>query len=81
MCTTISIKDDLLVEATAAAAQNGQTVDAFIEDAVRRHLDAIKISDPGPPSDPAYTGPSPGLDRDSADALLETMKFGLGVGG
>ena len=81
MCTTISIKDDLLVEAKAAATRTGQTAEAFIEDAIRRHLDAIKISDPGPPVDPILSGPSPGLDRENADALLETMKFGLGVGG
>jgi hypothetical protein len=74
MDTTISIKDDLLVEATAAAAQSGQTVDEFIEDAMRRHLDAATSPDPGQPSE----NYSPG---DDADALLEKMKFGLGVGG
>ncbi|NOX21621.1 MAG: DUF2191 domain-containing protein [Actinobacteria bacterium] len=83
MHTTISIKDDLLVEAEAAATSSGQTTIAFIEDAIRRHLDARKATDVAePPEQPDFGdgGTAPGVDPEDADALLETMKFGLGLG-
>ncbi|GBE25441.1 antitoxin VapB43 [bacterium BMS3Bbin02] len=77
MRTTIRMHDDLLIEVKAAAASSGQTLTAFIEDALRRRLDARRCAGPGNvPALPVFLGDGllPGVDLDDAAALADLME-------
>lgn len=78
MRTTIRMHDNLLVEAKAAAASSGQTLTAFIEDAVRHQLDARKTDLVATAVTlPSFSGDGvfPGVDLDNAAALLDLLEL------
>ena len=69
--------DDLLTAVKAEAAAGGETLTAFIEEAVRRQLAARRaIADSPAPEVPVFTGDGllPGVDLDDSAALLDLME-------
>jgi ribbon-helix-helix CopG family protein len=77
MRTTIRMNDELLGACKAAAAASGQTMTAFIEEAVRRQLSArVAAARETPPQIPVFagTGTRPGIDLDDSAALRDTME-------
>jgi hypothetical protein len=77
MRTTIRLDDALLAEAKATAARTGRTLTKVIEDALRESLSRGQTGDrPPEPADlPTFRGRGiqPGVDLDSAAALLDLM--------
>jgi hypothetical protein len=79
MRTTVSISDELLAAARLRARQRGQTLGAFIEEALRRELATPRQSGARPPV-PVFrggTGPRPGIDLTSNRALHEALDEGF----
>ena len=77
MRTTIRMDDDLLTAVKAEAAARGETLTAFIEEAVRRQLAARRaIADSPAPELPVFAGDGllPGVDLDDSAALLNLME-------
>ena len=75
MRTTLSIEKALLERAKKRAAQRGQTLGQYVEDAVRRDLVAPE-STTVTPSLPVFTrgtGMRPGLDPSSNRALYDAL--------
>lgn len=75
MRTTVSISDELLDAAKRRAQEDGRTLGAVIEAALRREL-----TDPAAPGEspsvPVFrggTGPRPGIDLTSNRALQEAL--------
>lgn len=74
MRTTVSINDDLLAAAKAAARRRGRTLGQLLEDALRREIAAPRSSDP--PAVPVFrggTGPQPGVSLRSNRSLAELL--------
>ena len=77
MRTTIRMDDDLLTAVKAEAAAGGETLTAFVEEAVRRQLAARRaIADSPTPELPVFAGDGllPGVDLDDSAALLNLME-------
>jgi hypothetical protein len=77
MRTTIRMDEDLLAAVKAEAAACGETLTAFIEEAVRRQLDARRsLADSPGPEIPVFAGDGllPGVDLDDSAALLNLME-------
>ena len=77
MRTTIRMDDDLLAAAKAEAATSSQSLTAFIEEAVRRHIAARHRAQETPtPELPVFAGDGllPGVDLDDSAALLDLME-------
>jgi hypothetical protein len=77
MRTTIRMNDELLGACKAAAATSGQTMTAFIEEAVRRQLIArAAATQEVPPQIPTFagTGTRPGIELDDSAAVLDAME-------
>lgn len=75
MRTTLSIDDALLQRAKAKAAQRGQTLGQYVEEAVRRDLVAPPRDSPVRPL-PSFTrgtGLRPGIDPSSNRALHDAL--------
>jgi hypothetical protein len=74
MRTTITIPDDLLVEAKTRAAASGQTLNRVVEDALRMAF-ARRAAPVERPALPVHhgTGLMPGVDLDDSAALLDLM--------
>jgi len=71
------MNDELLGTAKIAAVASGQTLTAFIEEAVRRQLVArADAAQEVPPRIPIFAGSGtrPGIDLDDSAALLDTME-------
>ena len=79
MRTTISIHDELLKTAKLRARERGQTLGAFVEDALRRELSVD--ADPAPliplPVFKGGNGLMPGVDITSNRALHEFLDHGV----
>jgi hypothetical protein len=79
--TTVRISDDLYRRVKARAAQDGRSVGAVIEDAVRAALEpTVAASGPLAPL-PTFGGGGimPGVDLTSNAALQDVMDEGAGV--
>ncbi|MFV9672823.1 MAG: YlcI/YnfO family protein [Acidimicrobiia bacterium] len=77
MRTTIRMDDDLIAAAKAEAATTGQSLTAFIEEAVRRQLAALRRAQETPTAElPVFAGDGllPGVDLDDSAALLDLME-------
>ncbi|MEN8237664.1 MAG: CopG family transcriptional regulator [Actinomycetota bacterium] len=77
MRTTIRMNDELLNACKAAAASSGQTMTAFIEEAIRRQLimrDTVKQTTPSGVPVFAGDGTLPGVDLDDSAALRDLME-------
>jgi hypothetical protein len=73
--TTISLEDHLLISAKKAAARNGQSLAAFVEDAVREVLSRRRERPARKAKLPTAPGaPRPGVNLDTAAELLELME-------
>jgi hypothetical protein len=77
MRTTVRLYPHLLAEAKRVAAENGRTLTAVIEDALRESL--TRRGEPrtsGSVKIPTFRGQGiqPGIDLDSTAALLEAME-------
>lgn len=75
MRTTISLNDELLASAKRRARERGTTLGQVIESALRRELTAGPAT-LAPPAIPIFsrgTGPRPGLDLTSNQALHEIL--------
>lgn len=75
MRTTVSLDDDLLARAKKLAAQRGQTLGQFVEEAVRYRLIAPE-STASPVQLPVFTGgrgARPGIDLSSNRALHDAL--------
>ena len=71
------MNDELLGAAKAAAAVSGQTLTAFIEEAVRHQLNArSEATKEDPPRIPIFagTGTRAGVDLDDSAAVLDAME-------
>ena len=80
MRTTISIDPELLAAAKSRARSSGQTLGAVIEAALRQSLlGAPKLERPEVPVFRGGTGPRPGVDLTSNQALHEALDEGLAV--
>ena len=77
MRTTLNLEDELMREAKSRAAERGETLTAFVEEALREHLrrDAERgsrgfrlrlVTEEG--------GPRPGVDVDDRVALYDVME-------
>jgi hypothetical protein len=75
MRTTLSIEKALLERAKKRAAQRGQTLGQYVEDAVRRDLIAPESTTVAPtlPVFTRGTGMRPGLDPSSNRALYDAL--------
>ena len=75
MRTTIHIDDHLFVELKKAAADNGRTLAATIEDALRESLYRRRDKERPAADLPVFhgTGIMPGVDLSDSAALLELM--------
>jgi hypothetical protein len=87
MRTTIAVDDHLFARAKRRAAARGQTLGAYIEDAIRRELTtaAAPAAPPAPVSLPVFPGRGlrPGIDPDSNRDLFDALDQpdgGLGNG-
>lgn len=80
MRTTVSIDDELLVEAKRLAAETGRTLGGVIEDALRVSLAHGASGESRPrvqlPSSRLRGGLQPGVDLDDGAALLDVMESG-----
>jgi hypothetical protein len=74
MRTTITIPDDLLVEAKTRAAASGQTLNRVVEDALRMAFARRSIGPERQPF-PVHHGGRlmPGVDLDDSASLLDLM--------
>ncbi|MHA6694112.1 hypothetical protein [Homoserinimonas sp. A520] len=75
MRTTLSIDEALLERAKKRAAERGQTLGQYVEDAVRRDLVAPPQEKAAPalPTFTRGTGMRPGLDPSSNRALFDAL--------
>ena len=77
MQTTLRMDDDLIRRAKALAAEEGESLTAFIEGAVRRRLEArVSAMTAERPSIPTFAGGGgllPGVDLDDTASLAEVM--------
>lgn len=75
MRTTLSIDESLLQRAKKRAAERGQTLGQYVEDAVRRDLVAPPRAQvvPNLPTFSRGTGLRPGLDPSSNRALFDAL--------
>ena len=76
MRTTIRIDDELLGQVKQLAAQNGQTLTATIEDALRQMLARRQEAAERPPVELVTVpgnGAQPGVDLDDSASLLDLM--------
>lgn len=75
MRTTIRMEDELLRRAKAAAAENGESLTAFIETAVRYQLMLRQATAEEMGELPVFagTGLRPGVDLDDSAALRDLM--------
>lgn len=76
MRTTIRIDDEMLGQVKQLAAQNGQTLTATIEDALRQMLARRQEAAERPPVELVTVpgnGPQPGVDLDDSASLLNLM--------
>jgi hypothetical protein len=79
MRTTVSIHDELLESAKARAHERGQTLGAFVEDALRRELSLNAEPAPRIPL-PVFKGGNgvrPGVDITSNRAMQELLDEGV----
>lgn len=79
MRTTLSISDELLTAAKRCARERGQTLGAFVDEALQRELSEPRSPGAAPPV-PVFrggTGPRPGIDLSSNRALLEALDDGV----
>ena len=78
MQTTLRMNDDLIRRAKALAAIDGQSLTAFIEDAIRRRLEARDraMTAERPPLPTFASGGAllPGVDLDDSAALSDVME-------
>jgi Ribbon-helix-helix protein, copG family len=81
MRTTLSIDDDLYRRAKAAAALRGSSVTSFIEEALRRSLEAPATPAvvPDLPVARETCGPLPGIDLHDARALAAVLDEGRSI--
>lgn len=79
MRTTLSISDELLIAAKRRARERGQTLGAFVDQALQGELNRSHKPEPGPavPVFRGGTGPRPGVDLSSNRALLEALDEGV----
>ncbi|MBF0673550.1 MULTISPECIES: hypothetical protein [unclassified Salinibacterium] len=75
MRTTLSIDDALLTRAKRRAAQRGQTLGQYVEEAVRRDLVSVEQPSPAPtlPTFTRGTGLRRGLNPSSNRALYDAL--------
>lgn len=75
MRTTLAIDDRLLESAKARAAASGQTLGAYVEEALRMRLTAAATSRTIPelPVFERGTGPAPGVDVSSNRGLFDAL--------
>jgi hypothetical protein len=74
MRTTVTINDDLLAAAKAAARRRGHSLGQLLEDALRRELAGPSAeATPEVPIFRGGTGPRPGVDLRSNRALSELL--------
>jgi hypothetical protein len=77
MQTTLRMDDDLMRRAKASAAEEGESLTSFIEDAVRRRLDtrvmAMTAERPQIPTFVGGGGLLPGVDLDDSASLIDVM--------
>ena len=79
MRTTVSISDELLTAAKRRARQQGRTLGALVDAALRREL-AQPVTPHERPPVPVFrggTGPRPGIDLRSNRALHEALDEGV----
>jgi hypothetical protein len=76
MRTTLDINDALLIEAKREAARSNQTLTAFVENALRRQLNAKQSDATDIPKLPVFGGGGvqPGVDLTNNAALLDVME-------
>lgn len=77
MRTTLDLDDELLRRAKMRAVERGQTLTAFMEDALREVLDRrASIAAQQVAQLPTYSGGGlqPGVDLDDSSALLDVME-------
>lgn len=78
MQTTLRMDDELLKRAKAIAAEEGESLTAFIEGAIRRRLEAREqaaLADRPPiPVSAGSGGLQPGVDVDDTSSLLDIME-------
>jgi hypothetical protein len=76
--TTLRMDDELLRRAKAVAAEEGESLTAFIEGALRQRLEARQQAADAPrPLIPVASGSGgllPGVDLDDSAALLDVME-------
>lgn len=80
MRTTVSISDELLEAARQRARTSGQTLGSVLEAALRRELARPPDSSAARPAVPVFrdgSGPRPGLDLTSNQALHEAVDEGV----
>jgi predicted transcriptional regulator len=75
MRTTIRIEDELFRRAKAAAADNGESLTAFIETAIRYQLSLGESVTDAVSALPVFAGDGlrPGVDLDDSSDLLDLM--------
>jgi hypothetical protein len=81
MRTTLSISDELLTAAKRRARERGQTLGAFVDQALQRELSESGTPTQAPPV-PVFrggTGPRPGIDLRSNRALIEALDEGVAL--
>lgn len=78
MRTTVSISDELLIEAKRRARERGQSLGEVIDAALRREF-AMPEQRSERPTIPVFhgTGPQPGVDLTSNRALHELLDAGV----
>jgi hypothetical protein len=78
MQTTLRMDDELLRKAKAVAAEEGESLTAFIEGALRQRLEAREhAADARRPPIPVASGSGgllPGVDLDDSASLLDIME-------
>jgi hypothetical protein len=79
MRTTLSISDELLTAAKRRARERGQTLGEFVDGAIQRELSDVsdRIEAPPIPVFRGGTGPRPGIDLSSNQALFELLDEGV----
>lgn len=78
MQTTLRMDDELLRRAKAAAAEEGESLTAFIEGAIRRRLEArdraAEADRPPIPVEAGSGGLQAGVDLDDTSSLIDLME-------
>lgn len=77
--TTVAISDELLTAAKRRARERGQTLGEVLDAALQRELSDPRIRATAPPI-PVFrggTGPRPGIDFTSNQALFELLDDGV----